>query len=474
IFAGTPLQGYNYFLDLIIFLLTKVGITALVSYFKLIPVLFFILFCYLSYLYAKKENKSNVFIACFLFFVFFGSSFTYILSLYHTKSLSSFFYAQAMQSGRMLLNLQYAVSLLPFLGVLILLKNKKLSIFNTLMIGLLLFLTTGFKLYGGVMLIFLIEMDFLLRIFSEKKYIHWIINSTIVFISFCVAILLFYNPFLAVKTGAIFIYSPFALARPMIEAADHFYMPQLVQARYYLQAVNPHSPRLFAIEMFEVGLFIFLNNGTRLVGLIYILKKVFEKKISKDEIVLFTTIILSTFFIFTFVQKGMWWNVIQFYGYTLFLMNYFAAKFLYEVLSSKKIAALIIGFIIILLTLPTNIEQIGFAFERQISFSQSELNALSKLKSMPDGIVLSLPFQSTAYVSAFTQKVQYVADKEALIIVGVDSKKRIDEIKFKSPENLVPKVNYIYIKKLDFKDRISLNGFKTIYENPEVVIKMRK
>jgi len=379
-----------------------------------------------------------------------------------------------MQSGRMLLNLPYAASLLPFLGVLILLKNKKLSLLNIITIGFFLCLTVGFKIYGGVILMFLIGMDFLLRMLTDKKYIRWVLNGVIICILFCVAIIVFYDPFSASKSGAIFVYSPFALTRPMIEAADHFYMPQLVQARYYLQAVNPHSPRLFAIELFAVTLFIFFNAGTRIVGLLYIIWSILRKKINKDEIVLLLGIVFSTLLTLTLVQKGTWWNVIQFYGYTLFLMNYFAAKFLCEILNSKKLAALIIGVVILLLTLPTNIEQIGLAFERQISFSQSELNALSMLKSMPDGIVLSLPFQSTAYVSAFTQKVQYVADETQLIIVGVDSKKRIDEIKFKPPENLVPKVKYIYIKKPDFKDKISLNGFKTIYENPEVVIKMRK
>lgn len=474
IFAGTPLQGYNYFLDLIIFLLTKVGITALVSYFKLIPVLFFILFCYLSYLYAKKINKSNIFIACFLFFVFFGSSFTYILSLYHSKSLGSFFYAQAMQSGRMLLNLQYAVSLLPFLGVLILLKNRKLSLLNIVAIGLLLFLTVGFKLYGGVVLMFLIGMDFLFRMLTEKKYIQWIQNGTIICLLFGAAIISFYNPFLASKSGAIFIYSPFALARPMIEAADHFYMPQLVQARYYLQAVNPHSPRLFAIEMLGVGLFIFLNSGTRLVGLIYIIKRVFKKKLDKEEVVLIVTILFSSILTFTLVQKGTWWNVIQFYGYTLFLMNYFAAKFLYGLLNSKKTIMVAFGIIVFLLTLPTNIEQIAFAFERQISISQYELSALKRLKEMPSGIVQALPLQDTAYISSFSEKIQYVADEGVLTIVGIAFKKRMKAIKDGDIENIQPQIKYLYIKKHDYHGVFSSNAFQTVYENPEVVIKMRK
>lgn len=474
VFAGVPLQGYNYFLDLIIFALTKIGIPAIVSYFKLIPVLFFVLFTYLSYQYAKKINKSSVFIGCFLFFLFFGSSFSYLLSLYHAGSWQSFFYAQAMQSGRMLLNLQYAISLLPFLGTLILLKEKRMNLVNVIFIGLLLFLTLGFKLYGGVILMFVICVDFFVRMLSEKKFKQWIIHSLIIVTIFFLAIIIFYNPFQAVKNGAIFIFSPFALARPMIEAADHFYMPQLVQARYYLQAVNPLSPRLFAIEMFSVLLFIFLNNGTRLIGFFYVLRNLFNKKFEREELVFILTVVFSTVFTLTFVQKGMWWNVIQFYGYTLFIMNYFAAKFLYSMFSSKNIGVFLIGIAIILLTLPTNIEQIRFAFERQVTFTQNELDGLTVLKSLPSGTVMSLPFQTTAYVSAFSNKEQYVADKEVLIIIGIDSKKRTDDTKTMFPEKLTPKVEYLYIIKRDFKENILFDHYKTIFENNEIIIKRRK
>jgi hypothetical protein len=473
IFAGAPLQGYNYFLDLIIFFLTGIGIPAVVSYFKFIPIIFYVIFAYLSYLYAKKINKSQIFIVCSLFFAFFGSSFTYILSLYHFKSLSSFFYAQAMQSGRMLLNLQYAVSLLPFLGVLILLKKDKLHIMHIASVGFLLFLTIGLKLYGGVILLFLIAMDFFLRFWKDKKYLRWLINFCIVFFLFMFAIILFYDPFTASKSGAAFIYSPFALTRPMIEAADHFYLPNLVHARYFLQSVNTYSPRLLAIELLGVFLFIFLNGGTRLIGFIYIFQSILRKKITKDEIVLLSTIIFSTLLTVTLVQKGTWWNVIQFYGYTLFLMNYFASIFLYKLFTTKKVIVFIFGIMVILFTLPTNVEQITLAFERQITIPNIELRALERLKKLPDGIVMALPTQDTAYISAFSGKQQFLADEGVLTIVGIKPEKRIDELKNMNLYDLSPKIHYLYIKKNDYKENVTINGFHTVFENSEVIIKSR-
>lgn len=474
VFAGVPLQGYNYFLDLIIFALTKIGVPAIVSYFKLIPVLFFVLFTYLSYQYAKKINKSPVFIGCFLFFLFFGSSFSYLLSLYHTGSWQSFFYAQAMQSGRMLLNLQYAVSLLPLLGVLILLKRKKLYFIEVVTVGFLLLLTTGFKLYGGVILFFLIAVDFFMRMLADKKYIRWVLNGSAVVLSFLLAILLFYNPFVAAKSGAAFIFSPFALTRPMIEAADHFYMPQLVQARYYLQAVNPHSPRLFAIELLSVALFIFFNAGTRIAGLLYVIWAIVKKKMDKDDAVLLLGIIFSTLLTLTLVQKGTWWNVIQFYGYTLFLMNYFVAMFLYKLFSTKRIFPILIGICIILFTLPTNVEQIRFAFERHATITNGELSALEKLKSLPAGIVLALPTQDTAYISAFSGKSEYVSDEGVLTIIGIDGKERVTSVRKITPSSLKPKVDFIYIKKKDYDGILKITGFRTVFENAEVIIKERE
>lgn len=471
VYAGAPLQGYNYFLDLIIFALTKIGIPAIVSYFKLIPVIFFVLFSYLSYHYAKKINTSPLFISCFLFFLYFGSSFSYLLSLYHAGSWQSFFYAQAMQSGRMLLNLQYAVSLLPFLGVLIFLRRKKLPFRDILIIGFLMFLTIGFKLYGGVILFFLIGMDFLIRMFSEKKYVQWIMNGTLIIAVFFFAILVFYNPFVASKSGSAFIFSPFALTRPMIEAADHFYMPQLVQARYYLQAVNPHSPRLLAIELFSVGLFIFFNAGTRIVGMLYAISAILKRKLDKDEAVLLLGIVFSTLLTLTLVQKGTWWNVIQFYGYTLFLMNYFAAMLLYKLFTKKKLFPILISCLIILFTLPTNIEQIRFAFERNVTISGGELSALEKLKSLPSGIVLTLPTQDTAYISAFSGKSEFVSDEGVLTIIGIDGKQRQESVRKQTPSGLVPEVDFIYLKKKEYTGPSKIPGFKTVFENAEVIIK---
>src|SRR3989344_1317305 len=44
IFSGEKLYGYNYLLDFFIFVLTKIGIPSIVSYFKIFPLIWFFLF----------------------------------------------------------------------------------------------------------------------------------------------------------------------------------------------------------------------------------------------------------------------------------------------------------------------------------------------------------------------------------------------------------------------------------------------
>lgn len=475
IYAGTPLQGYNYFLDLLMFLLTKVGISALVSYFKLIPIVTLGLLFVFTYRYAQKINKSQIFIACILFFIFFGSSFSYVLSLYHFKTLSSYFYAQAMQSGRMFLNIQYAVSLLPFFGVLLILQQKKFTLWSTLLIGFFVFLTSILKIYGGIVLLFLVLVDFFLSFLQTKKITAWLFRSLAVSFFFVLSIILFYNPFQSMKTGAIFTLAPFALSRQMIEAQDMFYMPQLVLARYYLQSINLHSPRLLAIELFSVVIFILYNFGTRIVGLIYFIRQLVRNKLRKDEVVLFLTIIFSSCLTLLLVQKGDWWNVIQFFGYTLLLMNYFAGSFLYSLIKSKKTLLVALSLIIVLLTLPTNVEQLGFAFERRPSISQAELSALSFIKNdKSEGIILTLPIQETAYVSAFSYHKEFYNDIKQLNLLGVDTKERVDQLKSIERGIIPTGVTYLYIKKGEYKSKIYDVSFTPVYENSDVLVLKRK
>jgi hypothetical protein len=54
VFAGANLSGYNIFLDLVIFILAKTGIPTIIWYFKILPIIWFILYTFLSLKLAEK------------------------------------------------------------------------------------------------------------------------------------------------------------------------------------------------------------------------------------------------------------------------------------------------------------------------------------------------------------------------------------------------------------------------------------
>ncbi|MEM4248431.1 MAG: hypothetical protein QXH80_04110, partial [Candidatus Nanoarchaeia archaeon] len=138
------------------------------------------------------------------------------------------------------------------------------------------------------------------------------------------------------KSNTGFIFSPFSIVHSIIEEKNLFYLPKLVNARYYLYSVNPLSPRLLAIELFTAFLFLFFNLGTRFLGLVDFLIRGIKRKVNLFEITLFLGTIFPFSLSLLFIQKGIWWNTIQFSYYGLFLANFFIADFLSKILKKKK------------------------------------------------------------------------------------------------------------------------------------------
>lgn len=155
-FAGENLYGYNYLLDLFIFILSKLGIPAIFSYFKLLPAVWFIVFTLLLINLGRKIKDSPLFICIFLLLGYFAGSFSYLLTLmqHGTVNGSSTLLPQPVMHS--MSNLPYAFSLLPFTWLLILLKEKGLDLKKSFLIGLSIFLIMGLKFYGGAVTIFLV------------------------------------------------------------------------------------------------------------------------------------------------------------------------------------------------------------------------------------------------------------------------------------------------------------------------------
>lgn len=499
-YAGGFLTGYNFLLDLFIFALTKFKIPAIFTYFKLLPIFWFFSFTYLGIVFGRKIKDSPLFVSLLLFFFYFGGSFTYFFTLYHNKSLQNSSGMLAMQAGQTLTNLQFAFSLIIILLFLNLFQDKRFDWKKSVFFGFLLFLQLGLKFYGGVISVFMVLIYCLSILLQKRDHLNsnliknFSLNFSIIAVFIIFAILLFYNP-LSIKTTSILKLAPFAIIHSIIEEPSLFYLKDLVNARYFLIS-RGFGPRLLAIELFSIFLFLFFNLGTRFLGLLYFLIKFLKRKANDFDLIIILTIIFATSLTVFFIQRGEWWNTIQFFYYVIFLSNIFIAQLLYELIRGKKIILVTCGIIIFLLTIPVNIDLIrGYNFLKIPSYlPEEEIDALKFLTKQPKGTVYASLYGSdkeikskitppyplfaavdSSYVPAFSEKQVYLANTHVLKITGIDYDKRLKKI-IDNDCGIFKEVNYVYKIKIYNDLLISRcltnknRQFKKIFENNLVEI----
>ncbi len=496
IYSGALLSGYNFLLDLIAFLISKQGVSLLFVYFKLFPLLWFVLFTFVLIKMGKKLHNSSLFLSILLFFAYFGGSFAFLFTLYHKGGLQGASGMLAMQSLLTLTNLQYAFSLICVLVVIYLFNMEKPSFKRELAIGLMIFIAFGLKFYAGIIVLFYAGIYALCDMIKHKngfvKYIRsQIIFYVIILISVTSSVLFFYNPFSSLKSGFPLIFSPFAIVHSMIEDPSLFYLRDMTNARYFLYSKG-FGPRLMGIELFSTFLFIFFNLGSRVFGILYVLWKLVKKKMNMFVLTTLLTIMFSFCLSILFIQKGEWWNTIQFSYFGIFLANIFIAELIYALLRKKNFILMFLALMLILLNIPENIDVVkGFYPLLPSTYvSVQELKALNVLERQPEGTVYVPIFGYTAnpanntqnsspgslytvldsaYVTAFTGKQSFLTDIHVLNITGVAYGKRLKRIAANNC-NLLKQAAYIYYPQtvpdayLNACSKYIQTHFRTIYD----------
>jgi hypothetical protein len=403
----------------------------------------------------------------------------------------------SMQALQALTNMQFAFSLIFLLEILILIKKNVLNVRTTLLFALFLFINIGLKFYGGVLSIFIVGMFLVTKIFPIKKEsTKFFIYSLIIALVTSLSVLLFYDPFSAKDSAGLFSFDFFATVHPMIERSDLLYLPTLADQRYALN--GKIGPRLLAIETVTLIAFLFFNYGIRLLGVAYELKKLAQKKIEKWEVLALLTAVVATLLNILFVQKGEWWNTVQFMYYGTFLTTIFTAHVLFKFVQKKKKIYIALVFFIIAMSLPANIDLLwAFLNPKAMTYlSQDQKNALHVLNKAPNGVVYvpifdknvmnkySYPFplhtyQDTPYVSAFTNKQVFFSTTLQLHILGIDYANRLKAIQNRDC-SFTKQIDYAYIVndyKLDpfFKKCIDGNSkYNILYHNDFVWIYQKK
>jgi hypothetical protein len=488
-YFGAQMTGYNYLFDLIIHALSLAGVPAIITYFKIFPVVWFFIFTTLLIILARKIKNTPLFVSLYLFFTFFAGSFSYFFTLLHEKSIWGSSSLLATLTIHTMSNLQFAFSLPVLLGILIAIKDKKPDLKTVLFISVLNFINLGIKFYGGAVTSFVIFI-YLVSNFNKKTLLSYVKYLFILGLTSILSIIIFYDPFSSVKSGSVFSFSPLSLIHTITEEPTLFYSRQLTNARYFLMTKGV-GPKLILIEAFNIAAFLFFYLGVRFLGLIYVVDRIIRRKLDRFNL----NILLTSIFAFTLtallVQKGEWWNVIQFFFYTIFLSTIFLAQFTEKLLTSKSALLKFFVFVIILLGIPTTIDVVKqyAVFPGSSYISRGELDALNFLKKQPKGVVLSpihdpaskldnklndlFRAEDSAYVSAFTGKQVYFANPQPLRIMGINVIPRSSLLN-NGDCKIMNEIDYIYELHADLKIKSFIScknvKIKNIFANDVVSI----
>ena len=447
IFAGEALTNYHVGFDLLLAALHKITtIPVSTLYFQIIPPILALVIGLLTYKLVLLWRKSRPQALWALFFVYFGGSFGWMVTLLREGRIGgeSMFWSQ--QAVSTLINPPFALSILLMLvGLILLQKSIKTRSVSTALLTILTFgVLVQVKVYAGILSLGGLFLAGLWQMFKRKE--------TGLMKIFAGALVISIALFLPLNKGAqdTIVFKPFWFLETMMGLTDRVGWTRFGEAMVNYKLGNVW---LKAIPAYLIAFLIFWygNMGTRLISKFFVLKRIKDKKISLIEIFIFSVILAGVVIPMFFLQAGTPWNTIQFFYYSLFFSGILAGIFMGEFFEKKARGLAIFGpLVIILFTVPTTISTLIYHYlpaRPPAKVSRGELEALKFLSTQPNGVVLTYPFdraaaqaavanpprplylyESTAYVSAFADKPVYLEDEVNLDITGYDWRGRREEI----------------------------------------------
>lgn len=497
IFAGTTLTNYHYFFNVLVGASSTIfSIDSIHSLYRFFPIMFSILLGLGFFVLSQKLFK-NIYISGFvLYFVYFGSSFGWIVDYLRTKTFggeSNFWINQPVSFN---LNPPFAISIVLFL-VAIILFGILLKRFTKL--GLLFFVLVAgtlieYKVYAGLIIVAGLLMVGIqqLLLFREfgilKLFVPTALLSALIFIP--------QNK----GSADLIVFSPFWFIHSMVESPDRLGSAKIAEARL-AYAERGEYFKLFLTEVLAFTIFIGGNLGTRVLALL-LLPMIFMKKVRENLMISFILwMILISFSVpILFIQKGTPWNTIQFSYYGLYLSTLFVGVILYFIYKKlPKILSIPILVVVLLITPISSYSTFvsGFGEIPPARLSFGEMEGLNFLKEQKDGVVLTYPFDETmrkrfdapfplfayetsSYVSAFSGKPTYIEDEIQMDIFQLDYSDRLvqsgDFFRGRDKDwslNFLKqsKIKYVYLPKVyeTYLEEETL-GLKNIFENSQVII----
>mgnify|MGYP000863655180 FL=1 len=435
VFSGTVLNNYHWGFDLFVSLIsTLTSIKPILLYFQIFPFIFAVILGLLSFKLVYQITQKFPQSLFFVLLNYFASSFGWIITLIKNRQIGGESMFWSMQSVSTLLNPPFAFSLIILLSGLILWHRYKngSSVLAAILIGIIFSLLSGIKVYSGVLIGFGLSFYWLVNFLISKKFSKFNFFICLFTGVFSFTILCLLGVF---RQASLLEFKPLWFIHSMIESIDKFYWPKLASYRYN----QTNSIILLLIDLFLITVFLVGNLGTRICGIFKLLITFFKKK-NTDIDLIFIPILTSSFLIpLLFVQKGTAWNTIQFFYYFLFIANFYFASFLGSLWGKQKKIVLIILLLSCLGSYGTLKDYFGNPPPSALPLN--ELAGLNFLKNQPEGIVLTYPYdkylknnfstpiplyayETTAYTSAFSQKIIFLEDEMNLDITGFDWQSR--------------------------------------------------
>ena len=505
ILSGETLRNYHYFYDLLVNVTSKFSFTTTSDLlFRFYPVLISVLLGFGAFILSKRLFNSKLAVLLGIYLVYFSGSFGWIVEYIREKHFGGESAFWANQPISFNLNPPFAVSLILVILVFVLLdifvKNKNwiLAVVILLITGSLL----QFKAYGAILVLGTLFIVGLIRLFAKRDF-------NILFISIAggfVALGLLlpnYQSFNLFQTAGVFEFYPFWLVNSMLDFQDRVGWVRLAMARDAgYQSGNWF--KFIAAEVIALIIFIGGNLGVRIFG-IFGLFNVYKKDFLHLGLAIFS--FLAILIPLLFVQRGTAWNTVQFMYYLLFFSALFTGGTLAWIYNKlpKALGSVILAILLIVAPINAVVTAKGYLYPSPHTYiSQKELDVLDFLKNQEEGVVLTYPYdkglknkiaqplpllayETTSYVSAYSNKSTFIEDEIQQDILQTEYKRRLIATKDfiqatnslndqSNGEKIIRflkdnKIKYIYLPKVyNFYLPENKFGITKIFENEEVVL----
>ncbi len=439
---GIIVHNYHYLSSLVVAELIRVYKLPLVATDYQFMSLFISLFLGLTAVsFSKSLNLSRNFLLWLLFFLYFGGDFIYVFLLILGKGLS--FSMGSLEDGSIfLVNLPraYAVTVLFSILSMLVLWIKKRRVFEGVLIGLMISVLIGLKVYVGIFA--LVGIVFLTVYFLFKK--EWVILP--IFITSILGSLVFYLP---VNSGAGGIYyTGFWLFENFI-SQPQFGLIRMELARTIYQQHN-NVLRLIEYEGIYILIYVFCIFGSKIIAF-FQTKKSLSQIPLPIHIFLISGLVSSCILGFFYQQNSGGSNSFNFTVNVFILISIYAALAISFWLNRLiKPVAIVLAMGIILITVPRVMNQfyanakwvIGqkgfFVANNQLDL----LSALNKISEKNSLVLVHSDFSeqepTTPLISFITDRPMFLSGEGILVSHNIPIAKRagIKKTIFKSANDL--------------------------------------